>query len=122
MKKYVIATTEKPPVRYEVEVQRKNISPRQFFTYCAKQFKLKTGADISCWVEDYGEWSDPTYPQPLHNSTHRDDGEVFYESSKYMPYDWQLFYSGAYNFIMEYEFGATNNDGWGYFYAIEYER
>lgn len=121
MKKYVIATTEKPLVRYEVEVERKNISPRQFFTYCAKQFKLKTGADISCWI-DYDEWVDPTHPEPYHRYEHNWDGVRSMEANKYMPYDWQMFLSDSYNFVMEYEFGATDTDGWGYFYAIEYER
>ena len=121
MKKLVCTTTDKEKL-YEVEIQRSNISPRQFFSYCARQFKQKTGNDISCWVEDYNEWSDPAHPEPYRRYEHNWDGVKSSEVIKYMPYDWQLALSGAYNFIMEYEFGSTDKNGWGYFYAIEYKR
>lgn len=123
MKRLVISSTSKKLKKiYEVEVERNNISPRQFFSYCARQFKQKTGQDLSCWVEDYSAWSDPVHPEPYHRYEHNWGDEKATEVVKYMPYDWQLFLSGAYNFIMEYEFGSTDKNGWGYFYALEYER
>lgn len=35
---------------YECEIQRNNISPKQFFAYCKNQLKNK-GVDIENWVE-----------------------------------------------------------------------
>ena len=37
---------------YEIEIQRTNISPKQFFTYCKNQM-LKKGIDLEIWIDEY---------------------------------------------------------------------
>ena len=86
-----------------------------------KKFKEKAGTDIDCWIS-YEDWINPIRPEDYHRYEHTDWDPPATEVIKYQPYDCQMFLSKAYNFIMEYEFGATNNDGFGYFYAVEYER
>ena len=121
MKKYIIASTEKPAKLYEVEVTRRNVSPKQFFDYCASRFLAKAGTDISCWIS-YEDWINPVQPEDYHRYEHTDWDPPATEAIKYQPYDCQMYLSNAYNFILEYEFGATNNDGYGYMYAVEYDR
>lgn len=121
MKKYITASKEKPAKLYEVEVTRRNVSPKQFFDYCASRFLAKTGTNIDCWIS-YEDWINPLQPEDYHRYEHTDWDPPAIEAIKYQPYDCQMFLSNAYNFIMEYEFGATDYDGQGYMYAVEYER
>ena len=121
MKKYIKSETTQPKKLYEVEVLRRNVSPRQFFAYCEKKFKEKAGTDIDCWIS-YEDWINPIRPEDYHRYEHTDWDPPATEAIKYQPYDCQMYLSNAYNFMMEYEFGAGNNDGWGYMYAVEYER
>ena len=99
-------------------MQRYNVTPRQFFTYCKKQLENK-GFDIECWVE-YESWINPN--SPCNNTwNHENEEDPYIEVCKIQPYDYQLFLSNAYNFIMEFEFD-TDTKGYGYMYAMEYER
>ena len=42
---------------YEIECQRTNVTPKEFFEYCRKQ-AAKKGLDIECWT-DFEHWSNP---------------------------------------------------------------
>ena len=35
---------------YEVEIERNNVTPRQFFSYCKRKM-IGKGADITAWVD-----------------------------------------------------------------------
>lgn len=104
---------------YEVEVDRTNISPKAFFNYCAKQMK-KHGADMECWA-DYDSWADENQQTYRNVWLHEDWDEPCKEILSSAPYQMQLFLSGAYNFILEFEFDSDKK-GTGYLYAVEFER
>lgn len=103
---------------YECEIQRSNIAPKQFFTYCKNQLKNK-GIDIEIWA-DFEEWKSPITPCNS-TSNHEDWEEPQKEICKLQSYNWQLFLQNAYNFIMEFDFW-DDNKGFGYLYIIELER
>ena len=92
---------------YEVEIQRSNVSPKQFFSYCKRQFEKKTGITFG-WIESFEEWASPAY---------QNSG---IDSNIVKPYEYHLFERGSFNFIMEFTFDEDNM-GYGYMYAIEYE-
>lgn len=106
---------------YEVECNRTNISPRQFFTYCKKRFEEKTGQRLDMWIDSFEDWENPIqknnqeYINPWPRWDGDEDGPAK-EIIKTMPFDWQLFLAGSYNFIMEWF------DGHGYMYVVELER
>ena len=104
---------------YECEIQRTNITPKQFFTYCKNQLRKK-GIDLESWVDEFENWENPSTPC---NDTckHEDWEEPQMEVCRLLPCDWQLFLQNTYNFIMEFDFW-DNNTGNGYLYVIEYER
>lgn len=108
------------PVMYELECQRGRISPREFYWYCNQRLKAKAGISLDSWV-DYDYWIDETH-HTNDKFNHPDWDPPAVEVIKEYPYDIQLFLSGAYNFMLEYQFGSGNNDGWGYMYVIEYVR
>lgn len=105
---------------YEVEIQRNNISPRQFFTYCKHQMEKRTGTSLDVWIDDYEAWADNTHEFDV-NSDHEDWDEPVKEICRTKAYDWQFYLGKAYNFIMEFQFD-TENKGYGYLYAVEFER
>ena len=105
-------------ILYEIEVQRSNITPKAFFNYCKKAFE-KNGQDIENWI-DYEDWINPTNPYDTY-SNHEDWDEPAYEVYKSKPYEFQLFLSRNYNLIIEFDFW-DDKKGFGYMYAIEYER
>ena len=102
----------KPRITYEFETQRTNISPKAFYRWVEKEFKRRTGNDLSSWMESFEEWSEPSFPC----NCRRDD-----EICCARAYDWQYWLKGAYNFIMEFQFWDENS-GNGYCYAVEFER
>lgn len=108
------------PKIYEIEIQRNNISPKQFFTYCKKQMEKRAGISIENWVECFDDWAHPV-SQSNNVWTHSDWDTPQKEISKTMPYDWQLYLGETYNFIMEFQFD-DDNVGYGYMYAVEFER
>lgn len=103
---------------YEHEIQRSNISPKQFFTYCKNQLEKK-GINIENWVE-YEDWISPIFTYDS-MSKHEDWEEPETEICKTKPYEWQLFLQKAYNFILEFDFWDENK-GFGYLYIKEFER
>ena len=103
---------------YEYEIQRTNITPKQFFTYCKNQLKKKN-FDIENRV-GFDDWESPFAPYES-TCNHEDWEEPQKEICKTKPYEWQLFLQNAYNFIMEFDF-YDENKGFGYFYIIEFER
>lgn len=103
---------------YEIEIMRTGVTPREFFSYCKREFLRRCpGESMDNWMDDFREFCAPSAEFNSHNRY--DDGS--YEICKAKPYDWQLFYSGAYNFIMEFNFDDDKR-GWGYLYCIEYKR
>lgn len=106
---------------YCVEIQRTNISPKQFYSYCKKQIVKRTGEDLlENWVEDYSDWSD-TVNEFFSESNHEDWEIPAREICKQKSFDWQLFLEKAYNFIMEFQFD-TENKGTGYLFMVEFRR
>ena len=99
---------------YEFETQRTGISPRQFFSWCKREFKRRTGEDFG-WIDGYKNWAEPTAPCNI-KTNHEDWEEPLKEICKLQPMDYQYYLEGAYNFIMEYD------DGNGYCYIVEFER
>lgn len=104
---------------YEIECQRTNITPKQFFEYCRKQAEKK-GIDIEMWI-DCEDWIKPINPEEYHTYIHEDLEKPQREAIKRLPYDTQYYLQGAYNFIMEFQFD-TDTKGCGYMYAMEFER
>ncbi|MCI6649109.1 MAG: hypothetical protein MSH24_06225 [Lachnospiraceae bacterium] len=105
-------------VKYEVESERTEVTPKDFWRYCSKLMK-KHGADIENWTT-FEEFENPTTPQEYTCNLHEDWDRPKTEIIKLMPYDWQIFLEDTYNFIMEFEFD-TERKGHGYLYAVEYE-
>lgn len=105
--------------KYEIEIHRSNVTPKQFFEYCKEQMEKRTGETLDNWIESYEEWETPTMPC---NSTckHEDWDKPTSEVCKLMSFDWHLFLQKTYNFIMEFEFD-TERKGHGYMYAVEFE-
>lgn len=104
---------------YEIECQRTNVTPKEFFEYCKKQ-AAKKGLDIECWT-DFEHWSNPIAKANYHTNEIENEEGTFRETIKIMPYDLQYYFQKAYNFIMEFQFD-TDTKGFGYMYAMEYER
>ena len=104
---------------YEIEIQRSNITPKQFFSYCKKQ-AAKKGGDLELWIGEYELWEKPT--DPCNDTLKHEDWETPQtEICKLQPYEYQLFLAGAYNFIMEFDF-YDETKGFGYLFMVEYER
>ena len=104
---------------YEHEIERNNISPKQFFTYCKNQLSKK-GIDLGIWLDSYKDWTEPiAHCNDAYN--HEDWEEPQKEVCKTQPYNWQLFLQNTYNFIMEFDF-CDDNRGFGYLYVCEFER
>lgn len=106
---------------YEVEIQRNNINPKQFYTYCRHQMKKRAGVDLEAWCESYKDWSGEGIPEYNVECYHDDWNEPVMEICKTKAFDYQLFLGKAYNFIMEFQFDDENT-GYGYLYAVEFER
>ena len=102
---------------YEVECNRTNVSPRQFYTYCLKQIRQRTDgrASLLDWLDDFDSWLEPIQTYNVRNY-HEDWDEPALEICKAEPLDRQFYLDGAYNFIMEWF------DGHGYMYLVEFER
>ena len=106
---------------YEIEIQRSNITPKQFFTYCKAQMEKRIGIDLDNWIESYEQWSGENSIE-CDSTWDHDDWEVpVREICKMKSFDVQYFLEKAYNFIMEFQFD-TENKGFGYMYAVEFER
>ena len=95
----------------EVEIERRNISPRKFFSYCRREYKRRTGEDFG-WVDEYKDWAEPYYVYNDHSEN---------EICVTKPFEWQIAERFSYNFIMEFEFDGENS-GNGYMYSVEHER
>lgn len=107
---------------YEIEIQRSNVSPRQFFTYCKKEMFKRTGYSLDGWCDDYETWTGENgTPDFYVESNHEDWDEPKKEICSTKPYEWQLFLANAYNFILEFQFD-TDKKGYGYLYAVEFRR
>lgn len=102
--------------RYELEVSRSNITPKQFYNYCKKRFEEKTPTFLESWLE-YEQWESPITIQDYEYTKHN-NGLI--EASKIKPYEFQIFLQNTYNFILEFEFDKDNK-GHGYMYAVEFD-
>lgn len=97
---------------HEIEIQRRNVSPREFWTYCNRESSRRLGFDlIADFVESYDDFIDPAYPS---NVRTRDEYCVV------QPFNWHMYSRGAYNFIMEFEFDDEKR-GHGYLYIVEFD-
>ena len=107
---------------YEIEIMRSDITPRQFFTYCKKEMERRTGHKLTDWCESYEDWSGASaIPESDNTWMHDDWDEPATEVCRTKAFNWQLFLSRSYNFILEFDF-QNDNHGYGYMYAVEYER
>ncbi len=104
---------------YSFETQRSNITPKAFFNHCKKVFE-KHGESIENWISSYEEWINPIRGCDIRNE-HKDWDEPALEICKMKPYEYQMFLAGGYNVIIEFDFWDENK-GFGYMYAVEYER
>lgn len=105
---------------YEIEIQRTNVSPKQFFTYCKSQMKKRAGIELESWCESFEEWIDERINYNA-SCYHDDWDDPVEEICKTMPYNWQMFLGKAHNFIFEFDFD-TEKIGHGYLYAVEFKR
>lgn len=101
--------------RYEVEIDRHANSPRSFWTLCNKRYEEKTGMTLEAWIDSYEEWAQPRSEFDI-SAAHEDWDFPQREVAHSHPYEFQIFFQGAYNVILEWF------DGHGYMYAVEYER
>lgn len=104
---------------YEIECERNNVTPKQFYDYCKNQIKKK-GGDLESWAT-FEDWTNETQQDEYHKCFHEDWDEPATEITQYMPYRWQTFLAGSYNFVLEFQF-YTEEKGSGYLYLMEYER
>lgn len=116
----ILAAASTPIKLYELERQRSNITPKEFYWICRTDLRRKFNVDLENWVE-YSEWINPSYPEELHKVEHKDTNGSQLESYKFQPYDIQLFLQNTYNFIMQFEFD-TDKKGFGYMYVVEYQQ
>ena len=96
----------------EVEIQRTNIDPRQFYDYCKKRAEKK-GINIEGYAE-YDWWTDGCYKDEYHATNH-DWGK---EAYKKMPFEVVMYLKNIeqnfmWQFILEWD------DGTGYCYIKE---
>lgn len=106
---------------YEVEIQRSGISPKQFFSYCRREALRRTGVDVlPIWIDSFEDWTENATGYSC-DTYHEDWDEPVHEICRTKPYDYHYFITGAYNFIMEFDFD-DDKSGHGYLYAVEYER
>ena len=103
-----------------VEIERTNITPKQFWSYCKREIKRRADMNLEDWCESYEEWSTPTQ-ETNHRWQHKDWDVPTTEICKTMPYNWQLFLRYQYNFIMEFDF-LDFRTGCGYLYLSESRR
>lgn len=118
MKKYVCSSTTSE-IKYEIEVTRKNVTPREFYNYCNSRFKTKTGDNLDMWVS-YDYWIDESH-RYYHKDQHADWDTPQVEVLKEYPYEVQYYVANTYNFILEFEF-TDDRVGTGYMYVKEYVR
>lgn len=104
---------------YEVEIQRRNVTPKTFFSACVKAMQ-KHGASMEDWA-DYDSWADENQSSYYHEHNHADWDKPQREVCAEGPYNTQRFLARAYNFILEFDFD-TDKKGTGYLYAVEFER
>ncbi len=95
---------------YEIEIERRGVTPRQFWNYCKKQFDKKL---IDMFIETFEDFENPFVK---HERKRHEDGCT----SCVMPYEYQMYAPNAYNFIMEFDY-YDEKTGFGYCYAVEYE-
>lgn len=105
---------EKKATLYEYETQRTNITPKAFFGHVKRELKRKCGIDLAMWCDNFDAWSKR---DGLPSTNTRTTTEV----CKTLPFEWQFFLQGAYNFILEFDFW-DDKTGFGYCYIHEYER
>lgn len=109
MKRY-IQSTKQSRWAQEFELERNNTTPKSFWNAVTKAMQAH-GEDITDWIESYEQWVNP-YQPAKYKETHTDG---FTEAYRYEPYQFQLYYSGTFNIIMEFDFWDENK-GYGYFY------
>lgn len=97
---------------YEVETDRTNMTPKQFYSHCKRTFEKKTGMSWY-WTDDFSSWFEPVQVNDIWAGSY-EAGTLEVCITK--PAEWHLFYQGTYNFIMEWK------DGCGYMYAVEWEQ
>lgn len=95
---------------YEIEIERRNVTPRQFWTYCKNQLAKK---GIEPLTETFEDFARPAIETHRHRT---EDGCTVCV----MPFEYQMYAPKAYNFIMEFEY-YDGKTGFGYLYAVEYE-
>ena len=104
-------------MKNRVEIERNNVTPKEFWSYCRREVKRRTGMNLEDWCESYEAWSEPT--QEANDRWHHEDWDVpVMEVCKMMPYNWQLFLGYQYNFIMEFDFWDFRS-GYGYLYLLD---
>lgn len=94
----------------QIEIQRRNTTPKQFYSYCQKRATEK-GINLIDWLE-FEEWENPTQESDIRNY-HKDWEKPLMEICKHKPYNAQFYLQGAYNFILEWD------EGIGYCYITE---
>lgn len=103
---------------YEIEIQRTNVTPKQFWNYCKKQMEKK-GIDNSVCPDDFDDWAAP-YQECNSYNKHEDWDVPQIELIRIKPFDMHLFLQNCWNFIMEFTFDDEKT-GVGYMYATEFE-
>ena len=109
--------------KYEVEIQRRDVTPREFWSYCRRQIVKRTGSDLlTSWCDSFEAWtlSDGVI-RPCNDKYEHNNWDVpAVEVCKMLPYEWQLYLGHTYNFIMEFDFWDDKR-GFGYLYLTEEE-
>lgn len=99
---------------YEYEIERTNVTPKQFFSYCKRSLNQK-GFDMETWI-DWDCWSNPPMTCDSENECTLTGKK---EVCKMKPYDFQMFHQGCYNIIVTFDF-YDERKGYGYLYMVEH--
>jgi hypothetical protein len=102
---------------FQVECQRTNVTPKQFYSYCKTQ-ALKQGLTLDDWI-DYDYWTDEKTKIPYHTDEHSDWDVPQREANKAMPFDHQMYLQNGYNIILSFDFW-DDKKGCGYMYAVAF--
>ena len=101
-----------------VEAQRRNVTPRQFYTYCKKQAEKK-GITLEDWTT-YNDWTDSAINNPYSRNYHEDWNQPKIEEHKAVFLDWHIYLQGEYTFTFEFTYDDNDSTtGWGYMYIFE---
>lgn len=109
---------KKPKKIFEFECDKFFKTPEKFWEYCNKRLK-KFDTCLEDFIGTFQDWSDPLFPTKG-ETIHYDWDLPRRDISNMMPYNYHIYQSKLYNYIMEFDF-LDETGGFGYCYLKEME-